>query len=140
MHLMESHVGVNDDVVRQRYEGAVVAGDHIQSGFLYLANTASIQPTPNIISQLLDESELDAEMIRFDRGIDSVKYKRPLLLGGILAIMSIGYTYRLELIGDISKEKEALFQQTDVDGSSKIKNSIRETHLEYFRSLTRDKK
>lgn len=47
---------------------------------------------------------------------------------------------RLDLIGDISKEKQDLLRQTDVSGSNKIKETIRETQLDYFRNLSGEKK
>ncbi|ROT70975.1 hypothetical protein C7M84_010722 [Penaeus vannamei] len=73
-------------------------------------------------------------------GFDFQKYRRPLVMGSIFAMLSLVYTFRLDLIGDISKEKQDLLRQTDVSGSNKIKETIRETQLDYFRNLSGEKK
>lgn len=47
---------------------------------------------------------------------------------------------RHELIGDLSKDKAALFQQTDMEGTQKIKENIRETQADFFKSIVQGKK
>nr|XP_027215890.1 uncharacterized protein LOC113808624 [Penaeus vannamei] len=73
-------------------------------------------------------------------GFDFQKYRRPLVMGSIFAMLSLVYTFRLDLIGDISKREKDLLRQTDVSGSNKIKETIRETQLDYFRNLSGEKK
>lgn len=72
--------------------------------------------------------------------MDIGKYRRPVLLGSMVAMLSLTYHFRRELIGDISDDQKALYHQVDVDGSNKIKESIKETHMAFFKSLSGDKK
>lgn len=68
------------------------------------------------------------------------KFRRPILLGGAVAMMSLVYTFRHELIGDLTQERAALFQQTDQEGTQKLKENIREAHASFFKSLMQGKK
>lgn len=47
---------------------------------------------------------------------------------------------RHELIGDLTQERAALFQQTDQEGTQKLKENIREAHASFFKSLMQGKK
>ena len=40
---------------------------------------------------------------------------------------------RRELIGDISKDQEALYQHIDVEGSNELKASIKEQQASFFK-------
>lgn len=70
----------------------------------------------------------------------SAKYHRPILLASAVAMMSLVYKYRHELIGDLSKDRAALYQQTDMEGSQKIKENIQEAQADFFKGLMQGKK
>lgn len=55
------------------------------------------------------------------------------MLGGVVATIYLVYSYRHELIGDISQDKKALYQQLDVEGSKLIKESIKENRDAIFK-------
>lgn len=55
-------------------------------------------------------------------------------------MMSLVYKYRHELIGDLSKDRAALYQQTDMEGSQKIKENIQEAQADFFKGLMQGKK
>ncbi|KAK3871018.1 hypothetical protein Pcinc_023814 [Petrolisthes cinctipes] len=72
-------------------------------------------------------------------GFEFTKYRGPILLGGVIATLSLAYNFRMELIGDLSQEKAILHKQTDENDVKKIRASIREYHMNHLKSSNPDK-
>ncbi|KAK4310589.1 hypothetical protein Pmani_017845 [Petrolisthes manimaculis] len=72
-------------------------------------------------------------------GFEFTKYRGPILLGSVIATLSLAYNFRMELIGDLSQEKAVLHQQTDENDAKRIRAHIRDYHMNLMKSSNPDK-